>query len=205
MKFDLEDYINSGILEAFVAGTLDDKATKDVQKNAANNVAVKEAIDEISISIENYFLSQDFVQPSPAVKPFLMAVIDYTERMNNGEISAEPPELHQHSTPADYAEWLTRADMHLPLTFEHFYAKIIGYTPKATTAIAWIKTMAPAEVHEDEHEKFLILEGTCDFTIGDKTIQLGPGDVFFIPLHVNHHLKVTSPVPCKVILQRVAA
>jgi len=205
MAIDLDTYISSGILESYVSGLLDDEEMTSVQRMAAAHPKVQETIESISLAIEHYLFSQPLVQPSPTVKPFLMAIIDYTERLLGGEVYPEPPVLSEYSTPADFTQWTSRQDMQLPPDFEHFYAKIIGYTPKATTAIAWIKEMAPGEVHEDEHEKFLILEGTCDFTIGDTTRQLSPGDVLFIPLHVNHHFRVTSLIPCKVILQRVAA
>lgn len=205
MAEDLEKYISSGILESFVSGTLDEKEVKAVQQMVEAHPVLQEQITSISLAVEDYLLSQPHVLPSPTVKPFLMAIIDYTERLSNGELPSEPPIIKQDSTATDFDQWLERKDMQLPPNFEHVYAKIIGYTPAVTTAIAWIKEMAPSEVHEDEHEKFLILEGTCDFTIGDEIRQLSPGDVLFIPLHANHHFKVTSSIPCKVILQRVAA
>ena len=88
---------------------------------------------------------------------------------------------------------------------QDIFAKIIGYAPEVTTAIVWIKEMAPEETHTDEYEKFLIIEGTCDIVIEHKVHQLKAGDYFSIPLHANHHVVVTSEIPCKAILQRVAA
>ena len=73
------------------------------------------------------------------------------------------------------------------------------------TAVIWIGQMAPDETHDDEHEKFLILEGTCDITVGNDVHHLKAGDYFAIPLHKTHMVKVTSDVPCKAILQRIAA
>ena len=49
--------------------------------------------------------------------------------------------------------------------------------------------------------KFLIVA----ITVGDQEYDLKPGDYMSMPLHINHHVCVTSPVPCKIILQRVAA
>ena len=134
-----------------------------------------------------------------------MATIDYTERLKSGESPSFPPVLNENSKIEDYHEWLSREDMIAASEFEEIYAKIIGYTPKVTSAIVWIKNMTPEEVHNDEHEKFLIVEGTCDITVGEKIHQLKAGDYFAIPLHENHQVKVTSAIPCKVILQRVAA
>ena len=88
---------------------------------------------------------------------------------------------------------------------EDMFAKIIGYTSTALTAIVWLKEYAPQEVHDTEHEHFFIVEGTCDIVVGNKVHHLAPGDYFAIPLYENHFVKVTSSTPCKIILQRVAA
>ena len=133
-----------------------------------------------------------------------MATIDYSERLKSGETITEPPVLHKGSAVDDYAVWLNRADM-VPLDTEDLYAKIISYTPAALTAIVWIKEYAPQEVHDHESERFLIVEGTCNIIVGDEINELVPGDYFAIPLHKNHLVKVTSAIPCKVILQRIAA
>ncbi len=95
--------------------------------------------------------------------------------------------------------------MQEPSSFDEFHAKIVSYTPELITAIAWIKTIAPAEAHDDEYEKFLIVEGTCDIIVENDVYPMVPGSYFSIPLHKNHNIKVTSKIPCKVILQRMAA
>ena len=146
------------------------------------------------------------ITPDVTIKPFLIATIDYTERLQNGEAPTFPPLLHEGSSLSDYSEWLNRADLALPNGLnEEFHAKIIGYTPEATTAIIWLKHGAPIEVHENELERFMIVEGTCDIIIGEEVHQLAAGDFLAIPLHQPHSVKVTSAIPCKLILQRVAA
>jgi mannose-6-phosphate isomerase-like protein (cupin superfamily) len=147
---------------------------------------------------------ENAVEPDPIIKPFLMAVINYSERIKNGEPVTEPPLLTANSSPVDYAAWLNRSDMVSPGTDE-VYAKIIGYTDKVTTAIVWLRDYAPQEVHDDEYERFLIVEGSCDIVVDDEVNKLVPGDFFEIPLYKKHFVKVTSPAPCKIILQRVAA
>ncbi|MEJ7681691.1 MAG: hypothetical protein WKG06_28365 [Segetibacter sp.] len=53
---------------------------------------------------------------------------------------------------------------------------LLAHTPKVTTAIVWIKDTAPAEVHTNELEKFLIVEGSCEIIIEEDIHQLFPGD-----------------------------
>ncbi len=201
---DIKEYISSGILEQYVLGTISKEESLQVEKIATMHTEVQKEIEEISKAIEQYAM-ENAVEPSRNVKTFLIATIDYMERMENGEAPSFPPALSATSTLADFASWLNREDMILPADAEDPYAKIIGYTPSQKTAIIWIKDSTPPELHHEEYEKFLIAEGTCNIIVEEKVYQLVPGDYFAVPLHKTHIIKVTSAIPCKVILQRIAA
>lgn len=199
------EFISSGIIEEYVLGLLPAEELREVEEMAALHKEVKQAIEEFEFSLEKVALEQA-VTPDPIIKPFLMATIDLTERMMKGEQLGDPPILHNNSKVSDYSLWLEREDLSLPPNFkEDVYAKIIGYTPQALTAIVWLKELAPQEVHHDEYEKFLIVEGTCTIYVEEDSYDLKPGDYLTIPLHKNHLVKVTSSEMCKVVLQRVAA
>jgi mannose-6-phosphate isomerase-like protein (cupin superfamily) len=200
----VNEYIASGILETYVLGIAAEDERAEVEKMAAAHPEIRNEIAAISDVMEKYAM-KNAVAPHPNIRPLLMATIDYTERLQNGEAPSFPPILNENSKPEDFYAWLNRPDMIAPAAFEEVFVKIIGYTPEATSAIVWIRNMAPEEVHTDEYEKFLILEGTCDIIVDEKVHQLIPGDYFAIPLHSQHQVKVTSSIPCKVILQRVAA
>ncbi|MGZ3884342.1 MAG: cupin domain-containing protein [Bacteroidia bacterium] len=188
----------------YVLGLTTPEETKDVEVLAAAHAEIAKELAEINGAVEQLALRSK-VEPDPTIKPFLMATIDYIERLKAGEPVSFPPELNENSTPADYKDWLGRPDMKLPANFNEFHASIIGHTAQATTAIVWINSGAPPETHDNEYEKFLIIEGSCDITIGSDTHSLVAGDYLAIPLHEPHFVKVTSREPCKIILQRVAA
>ena len=199
------ELINSGILELYVMGMASESEQEEVEKMAIINPEVRQEIDAISVALENYAMA-NAIRPGRAVKPMLMATIDYSERIKNGEAVSFPPKLHKNSKVKDYSEWINRSDLNVsPSQGEDILAKIIGHTPEMTTAIVWIKNNAPMEIHDHELESFLILEGTCNIMVSDKANYLGPGDYFTIPLHQYHQVIVTSMIPCKAILQRVAA
>ncbi|HEX8461038.1 MAG TPA: cupin domain-containing protein [Segetibacter sp.] len=200
----ISEFITSGIIESYVLGLATAAEQAEVEKYADLYVDVRTAIDNFSNDLETEALL-NAVPPDPLVKPLLMATLDFITRMENGEVPAYPPALHQHSDISDYAEWLNRPDMTLPVAPENIYARIIGFTPELTTAIVWIKDMAPQEVHHDEYEKFLIVEGSCTIDIAEENHYLVPGDFIAIPLHKHHKVTVTSNTFCKVILQRAAA
>ena len=201
----IEDYINSGILEMYALGLTSPEENSEVFAMANAHVEIKNEIDAIIDTLKCQSEESTQLNPSVTIKPLLFSIIDYTERLKAGEAICEPPILNAHSKIIDYKEWLDRSDIFLPEDFNEFHAKIIGYTKEALTTITWIKSSAPDEVHENELERFLIIEGTCDITIDGTIHHLAAGDYMEIPLHVNHNLVVTSKIPCKVILQRVAA
>lgn len=200
----VKEYINSGILEMYVLGNTNLEETNDVNEMAHLHEEIRIEIEEITNTLILY--SADTTKKlSAGLRPFVIAVVDYTERLKSGEPVTEPPTLSQNSKVDDFKEWTDRIDMFLPEDSGDMYAKIIGFTPQATTAISWVKTISATEVHDNEYERFLILEGSCEVIIGDEKHQLVAGDYLEIPLHIGHSLIVTSSIPCKFILQRIAA
>lgn len=201
---DVSEYLNSGIIESYVLGMATAEETAELEELAIIHTEVREAVELFSEAIEQQALT-NAVKPDPIIKPMLMATINFIERMEKGESPSFPPNLNGGSRVSDYNVWLSREDFVLPSYVNDVYARLISYTPTVTTAIVWIKEMAPQEVHHDEYEKFLIVEGTCDITIEENVHHLRSGDFLAIPLHKKHTVKVTSNTPCKAILQRVAA
>jgi mannose-6-phosphate isomerase-like protein (cupin superfamily) len=200
----IADYIESGVLELYVLGHTTAEESLEVERMAAAHGEVRRELDSIQEAMEAYALAHA-VPPGALVKPVLLATIDYFERLSQGEEEAVPPLLTANSHQEAYASWLKREDMVAPEEFEGVYVKLIGVTAQATTAIVWIREMADEEVHHKEYEHFLIVEGTCQIVAGDEVHPLGPGDYFAVPLHTLHRVVVTSPYPCKALLQRVAA
>ena len=200
----VREYIESGILEMYVLGQLSDEQAMEVTLNAEKHEEIRNEIDNITEALMKHGEAQS-VKMDLTARPLLLATIDYTLRLKSGEPVSFPPLLGSNSKPSDYSEWLDRADMLQPADADNIFLKIIGYTPEVTTAIVWVKKYTPSEVHRDEYERFLIVEGTCDISIEGKVNRMVPGDYLEIPLHAEHNVKITSSTPCKIILQRVAA
>ena len=200
-------YLNTGILEMYVLGLTSDEENIEITALAETHAEIRSEIDQITEALLN-FAEKSAPPVNPTTKPMVMAIIDYTQRLEGGETPTSPPILHDHSTIAEYVSWLNRPDMVLPVDFkEEIYAKLIGSNKEAMSAILWIKDgcSTPYEIHDAEYEKFLIIEGSCDIVTDEKTYSLVPGDYLAIPLHIGHVVKVTSSMPCKAILQRIAA
>src|SRR4051812_784364 len=107
---DVKEFISSGILEIYVMGAADNDEVIAVERMAAEHPEVRNEIESISKTMERLAMSAG-IAPGRNVKPFLMATIDYMERMQNGEVATIPPALTGKSDLKDYASWLNRDDM----------------------------------------------------------------------------------------------
>jgi mannose-6-phosphate isomerase-like protein (cupin superfamily) len=200
----LKEIRESGLLELYVNGALEKSEHALVIHALEIHPELKQDLEEIEIAFLQYAQNAS-ITPHGAVKPLLLATLNYMERMRNGELPSFPPVLNEQSTLADYRQWLDREDMKAPQDMEAMYARLIAHEAEKITAIVWLRFGAPDETHTAEYEKFLIAEGTCTITIGEDEHHLKAGDYLSIPLHINHHVTVTSSIPCKIILQRIAA
>ncbi len=201
---DWQEVIDSGLLDLYVLNETTTEENSFIELLTSTHPEIRKEIEAIEVALERYALHQA-ITPDPIIKPFLLATIDYTERLKLGEPILIAPLLSEQSRVDDYSEWLARDDMRAPTDLEDVFAKIISYTREVVSAIVWIRSMAPKEVHDHEYERFLILEGSCDIYVEHEIFSLTVGDYFEIPLQKTHHVQVTSKFPCKVILQRVAA
>lgn len=55
-------------------------------------------------------------------------------------------------------------------------------------------------VHRVKEESFYVLEGECEWQVGDQTIRATPGTYVFIPTGVSHNIANTSAKPARMIM-----
>jgi quercetin dioxygenase-like cupin family protein len=58
----------------------------------------------------------------------------------------------------------------------------------------------PPHIHRNEDETFYIVEGQCDFLLGDETIMGGPGDFINVPRGTVHRFHNSGPTATRMIL-----
>jgi len=199
-----KDIRETGLLELYAIGVLSTYESEQVLSVLKNDPNLRNELSEIENALMQYAQAHR-VDADPTTKPLMLAQANYMERISLGEIPTDPPLLTNDSKIIDYSEWLDREDLQKPDEFAGMHGYIIGASEEKTTLIVWLEHGAPDETHTDELESFLIVEGTCNIVVGDTNNSLGPGDVFTIPLHINHRVEVTSSFPCKIILERKAA
>ena len=79
-----KEYIDSGILEQYVLGNASAEESAAVEMMAAADPDIRQEIDTICETLEAMAMA-NAVEPNPVIKVFLMAAIDYEERIKKGE------------------------------------------------------------------------------------------------------------------------
>jgi quercetin dioxygenase-like cupin family protein len=57
----------------------------------------------------------------------------------------------------------------------------------------------PPHSHDDYVDSFYVLDGEVEFTVGDRTLQAGPGTLVVAPPHVTHGFRTRGPGRARVL------
>jgi quercetin dioxygenase-like cupin family protein len=80
---------------------------------------------------------------------------------------------------------------------------VTGEDTKHTSMFDW--TMPPRfstglHVHRTQEETFYVLDGECDWQVGDRRIRATPGTFLFIPPGVPHNIANTTDKAARVLM-----
>lgn len=190
-------HITEETLEFYVLGALSDEEALAVEAAAAIDDELAEQLDDFRYVMEQSARSAA-VAPKPKARDLLFATIDGLADLDRSRI----PLINSRSRAEDYAHWTEPHLAGMRASDEDFICIPLGSDDRATTFLAKMCSSIPTESHTDEIERILVLEGDCEFQIGDEVRALGAGSAFTIPLHLPHSGWVTTPAPCYFIVQR---
>jgi quercetin dioxygenase-like cupin family protein len=80
---------------------------------------------------------------------------------------------------------------------------VTGENTKHTSMFDWTIPAGFAtglHVHRVQEETFYLLEGECEWHVGDRTIRATPGTYLFIPPGVPHNITNVSEKPARVLM-----
>jgi mannose-6-phosphate isomerase-like protein (cupin superfamily) len=87
-----------------------------------------------------------------------------------------------------------------PAAYENIYTrKVYTDSANASSFVIFIKKEVKMHKHQEHAEHVIVLAGTAEMTVGEKTFAIKKGDVIFIPKNVFHSAKTTSKLPLKVL------
>jgi mannose-6-phosphate isomerase-like protein (cupin superfamily) len=204
---DPQPLIESGDLEAYANGEYHGpefaQTRLEIELMAFLHPSVMEELKAIEAITESLANRSNLVPPT-ALKAKIFQAID---AVSEGGVldEANPPILSSISTAKDYADIIDKGQGLVPPHYENTFVVPMSFAPEALTLFVCVKDFIEEETHLDSIEKFLVLEGGCRIVMGDSEVYLKAGDYLSIPKFTRHTVFVTSSIPCKLIVQQVAA
>jgi mannose-6-phosphate isomerase-like protein (cupin superfamily) len=201
-----DEFIASGILEAFVHGGLTEQEQQFVELMTQMHPTVATELDALEHAHARLLLAAKMEkQPQERSKARFLSFMDLETVENKESKVIRPPFLHGKSRREDYDLWVNREGISPPEVYDNLFVQPLDANAEYMTLLVWVKKEIGGEVHLDAVEKFLVLEGTCMIDIEGSQFSLQAGDYMSIPKFKEHTVYVTSETPCKLIVQQIAA
>lgn len=194
----VSEYIESGVLQEYCLGLLDEQERKAVEEVCAQYPAVRAELEAFQSGLQEY-VTEYSVKPPQELQGRI-----WNSLKNIGSAAkGDAPQLPIIDRSSDHDVWLKIVKPFLPRTLEgDMFIKVIRKDEEAEQTIIWTKVNYPDEVHDDLLESFMILEGECECYVDDKIYRLGPGGYFEIPLYAHHDVKILTPQVLAVLQRR---
>jgi len=196
---DMEEYINSGIIQDYCLGLLTEAESRPVEQNAILYTEVKQEIESYLQALEQY-ATDCAIAPPVHIKNKIAGILNNLA-LEEAASTQHLPIINKYS---GYQNWLRIVQPLLPakLITEEMFVHEIRNDDTVSQTLIWTAIDYPDEVHSDEQECFIILEGRCRCYIeGAEVIELGPGGFLEIPLHKHHDVQIIEPVIA--VVQRI--
>ena len=202
MSFDLDQFLTSGQIEDYCLGNLSEREQLEVEATCAQYPAAKAAL--LAAQTRVFELARSQALEAPELLNEIFSAIDHERGIRHLKLNDDQKLDHFSaiSSVSDITDWarLTEsisAPDEIALHMHELYSGKEG-----ELHVIWLRTGLDPEIHTDELESILVLEGHCTGYLGNEAIAIRPGDFIEIPLHAEHSLKVESDFPAKLILMR---
>jgi mannose-6-phosphate isomerase-like protein (cupin superfamily) len=193
----LQDYINSGVLEQYCLGLLDSDVASQVLSNCLKYPELRDELNSIEVALEKMALERA-VTPIPHLKEKVLARLGFA-----GNAILDINNLPPTDAYANYLNWLEAVEHLLPTEpFEGLNIQVLQQNNKIAQMLVVAKVDVPDESHDNYTESFFILKGRCSCTIDGKEIILNAGDFLEIPLYAEHDIKMLTPTVTAILQYR---
>ncbi len=193
----IQEFIESGQLDAFVLGMLPSKEAAEVAALIAQYPALKVEAEAIEAALHQYGAAVNADE-----KQKLFEAIDLLELDATSLQHKQLPQIHKYS---DAKAWLQTVKHLVPTVnaSNPLVQQIIHEDEQVCLYLVTTIEDVPMEIHQNEKESFLILQGSCTCYIGDNIVSLHAGGFVDIPMFTNHNVMVHPGQPVVAILQHI--
>ena len=195
---DLKHILDSGLIEDYCLGLLEDEQASYVTKLAKEHNSVRQLVEETLNAMVK--LSASSVDHIPISKH--SSTRSLIQNLISAKQNIQFKRIEKNSSLSD---WIHVLDYVPKLKF----IDGIGYYKLARNDhFEQVMMQSFGELTEDDHdeieESFFIIQGSCECTFEDKIIHLKAGQYLDIPKGVKHTIRNTSEQgPVTAIVQRI--
>lgn len=185
----LKTYIESGVLELYVLDLLTEPEKVNVERMLAAYPELSNELDKIQLSMEEQAVATA-VQAPQHLKKLVLDSIDNLQKekvMDQNDL----PLINKFSVHHNWLNFI-KSFGKLELT-EGRHIKVLRQDEKVTQLLIVSETAIEEEVHKDEYESFLILDGECKCTVANEVRLMKAGDFMEIPLYELHGVELLTP------------
>jgi mannose-6-phosphate isomerase-like protein (cupin superfamily) len=187
-QMELNEFLNSGMLELYLINTLHPEEVSLVESMRKLYPEVHAELAKLESFLEEDAI-RNAVSPHTRMDEKMALMFNNLEAEQNMQLSATP--LISALSNAD--AWLELVTPLLPENYSgERFEKLLRHENGVMQVLVISATDVEEEVHESLDESFLILKGTCICHIGEHFINMGPGDFMQIPLNLPHTVTITS-------------
>jgi len=194
---DIQKYIDSGILEQYCLGLLDEQEESYLIQVAMLYPEVKAELAGVELAMEK-MAALTAIDPAPLMRQRVLSSLGFsgTEVLSLDNL----PVINEDTDPQPWLDVL--AHMLPDEPHEDFTCKVIREDDQIRQMLVISKIDVPEEEHDNLFESFFILKGRCECTIGENFYALGAGDFIEIPLNTPHNIRLTTPVVAAILQYR---
>ncbi|MEP6611008.1 MAG: cupin domain-containing protein [Mucilaginibacter sp.] len=192
---DVQKYIESGVLEQYCLGHLDEADQAYLIQMTMLYPEIKAELTAVELAFEE-LSAISAVEPANNLKQSILTAIGLDAELNVNDL----PVL---SRSADPEPWL-KAFAHLipDEPAEDLIVNVIRHDAVVQQMLMTGNTDVPEEEHGEFYESLFVLKGRCECMVGDELFALGAGDFIEIPLHVKHDIRLVTPYVTAVLQYR---
>ncbi|MBY0536223.1 MAG: cupin domain-containing protein [Chitinophagaceae bacterium] len=194
----LHYFIQNGLLEDYCLGLLDQQTQKEVELAAEVYHELKVELNS-QVQVLSRYARRKAVEPHSSLEQACWSVIDQINLEEKMGLD-DTPLINSHSDIENWSKLVAQEAFNF--RNENQYVKLIKEEPKVEQFIFWTKTDTKPEVHTDEEESLLVLEGTFNLVLGEKVKPMKKGDFIKIPLNLLHFGQLTSEGTLLIVQRR---
>ncbi|WP_295802071.1 cupin domain-containing protein [Mucilaginibacter sp.] len=195
---DVQKYIESGVLEQYCLGHLDEAEQAYLIQMTMLYPEVKAELTAVELAFED-ISALAAIKPARNLKQDILAAIGFNKE--NATLNVNDLPVLRHAT--DPEPWLAAFAHLIPIEpTEDLTVNVIRHDAIVQQMLMTGNTDVPEEEHGEFYESLFILKGRCECMVGDELFALGAGDFLEIPLNVKHDIKLVTPYVTAVLQYR---